>query len=139
VDGAVHRAGGPSIMEECRRIGGCPTGSAVITGAGDLPARFVVHAVGPRWRGGSGGEAGLLASCHARSLELAAEQGCRSVAFPAISTGIYGYPAELAAPTALRATLSALEDLPSVELVRFVFLTPELLGVYARALAELTP
>jgi O-acetyl-ADP-ribose deacetylase (regulator of RNase III) len=134
VDGAIHRAGGRSIMEECRRIGGCPPGSAVVTGAGELPARFVIHAVGPRWRGGTSGEAELLASCHERALELAAEHGCRTVAFPAISTGIYGYPAELAAPVALAATLAALERLPTIELVRFVFLGEALRDEYARAL-----
>jgi O-acetyl-ADP-ribose deacetylase (regulator of RNase III) len=137
VDGAIHRAGGPSIMEECRRIGGCPTGNAVLTRAGRLPARFVVHAVGPRWRGGTAGEPELLASCHVRALELAAENGCRSLAFPAISTGVYGYPPELAAPTALGATLAALQTLPSIELVRFVFLTPELCRVYSHVLSTL--
>ncbi len=137
VDGAIHRAGGPTIMEECRRIGGCSTGSAVVTGAGNLPARFVVHAVGPRWRGGSSGEAEQLAGCHTRALELAAASGCRTVAFPAISTGVYGYPPVLAAPIALAATRDALERLPSLELVRFVFLTGDLLAVYAQALEEL--
>ncbi|MGZ4399005.1 MAG: O-acetyl-ADP-ribose deacetylase [Gaiellaceae bacterium] len=137
VDGAIHRAGGPSIMEECRRIGGCPTGDAVVTGAGSLPARFVVHAVGPRWRDGRSGESELLASCHDRSLRLAAEHGCRSIAFPAISTGVYGYPARLAAPVALGATLAALERLPALKLVRFVFVGDELYAIYANTLAAL--
>ena len=92
VDGAIHRAGGPSIMEECRTIGGCPTGQAVRTGAGDLPADHVIHAVGPIWRGGEHGEADLLASAYESSLTVAADGGARSVAFPSISTGAYGYP-----------------------------------------------
>ena len=103
VDGAIHRAGGPAILAECRRLGGCETGDAKATTAGELPARWVIHTVGPVWRGGGAGEADLLASCHRRSLEVAADLGARSVAFPAISCGIYGYPPELAAPVALGA------------------------------------
>jgi O-acetyl-ADP-ribose deacetylase len=91
VDGAIHRAGGPSIIEECRRIGGCPTGSAVATGAGKLPAKWVFHAVGPIYRGREK-DVEQLASCHLKCLDLALEKGCRSIAFPAISTGVYGYP-----------------------------------------------
>ena len=137
VDGAIHRAGGPEIMAECRKIGYCATGEAVITGAGRLPARFVVHAVGPVWQGGGAEEELLLASCHERALELAREHGCRTVAFPAISTGAYGYPARLAAPIALAATSEALVRLPLIEKVRFVFLDEELCGVYEQALARL--
>ena len=121
VDGAIHGAGGPSILAECRELEGCAPGDVKVTGAGNLPARHVLHAVGPIWRGGDSNEAELLASCHRRAIELAAELGARSVAFPAISTGAYGYPVELAAPVAIEATQQALHDHPQVELARFVF------------------
>jgi len=137
VDGAIHRVGGPEIMAECRKIGHCAPGEAVITGAGRLPARFVIHAVGPIWSGGGADEELLLASCHERALELAREHGCRTVTFPAISTGAYGYPAQLAAPVALAATSDALIRLPRIEKVRFVFVDENLRGVYEQALARL--
>src|SRR5436190_660485 len=105
VDGAIHRAGGPTILEECRRLGGCETGDAKATGAGRLSARCVIHTVGPVWRGGGQGEDELLASCHRRSLEVAAELECRTVAFPAISTGVYGFPVERAARIAIGTTV----------------------------------
>jgi O-acetyl-ADP-ribose deacetylase len=133
VDGAIHRAGGPAILEECRGLGGCEPGDAKPTGGGDLPARYVIHAVGPIWHGGDEREAELLASCHRRAIELAEELGCRSVAFPAISTGAYGYPVELAAPVAIRATKEALAAHSAVELARFVFRDEATLAQYRAA------
>ena len=133
VDGAIHAAGGPSILEECRLLWGCEPGDVKATSGGALPAKHVLHAVGPIWRGGSEGEAALLASCHRRAVELADELGCRSVAFPAISTGAYGYPVELAAPVAIVATTAALTAHPSVELARFVFRDEATLDTYRKA------
>ncbi len=119
VCGAIRRAGGDEIFEECARLGGCATGDAKATGAGRLPARYVIHAVGPVWHGGAYGEAELLASAYRRSLEVAEELGCRTVAFPALSTGIYGYPPEKAAPVAV----SAVRELADrFDEIRFVFL-----------------
>jgi O-acetyl-ADP-ribose deacetylase (regulator of RNase III) len=120
VDGAIHRAGGRAIRDEAQLLGGCDTGDAKPTTAGDLPAKYVIHAVGPVWQGGDAGEAELLASCHRRSLEVADELGCRTVAFPAISTGVYGYPVELAAEVALGTTHEELEKHLRIDEVRFV-------------------
>jgi O-acetyl-ADP-ribose deacetylase (regulator of RNase III) len=128
VDGAIHRAGGPEILAECRLLGGCKTGDAKATTGGRLPARWVVHAVGPVWRGGEEGEPELLASTHRRALEVARELGARTVAFPAISCGIYGYPAELAAPVAVGATRAFEDDFDEI---RFVFRVPELRDLFA--------
>ena len=119
VDGAIHRAAGPELLQECRRLGGCETGDAKITGAGRLPMRHVIHAVGPVWRGGNQGEPELLASCYRRAIELAAEHGDARVAFPAISTGIYAYPLDAAANVAIHATQEALAQHPAVEEARF--------------------
>ncbi len=138
VDGAIHRAGGPEIMEECRRIGGCPTGEAVITTAGDLPADRVIHAVGPIWRDGGGGEADLLAGAYRSSLQLAVSEGLSSVAFPSLSTGAYRYPIEQAARVALGAVMGYLRETPdALDLVRFVLFTEADLRVYEAALEEL--
>lgn len=137
VDGAIHRAGGPSIMAECRRLGSCPTGSAVITGAGDLPARFVIHAVAPVWWGGDRGEPELLARAYERSFALAAEHGAASIALPSLGTGAYGYPLELAAPIALAAALRHLESGEQPREVTFVLFGAPALEAYDEALAKL--
>lgn len=139
VDGAIHRAAGPALMAETdsRYPEGCPTGSAVATGAGKLPAKFVFHAVGPRWRGGNRGEANLLAGAYRRCLELAVKHECKSVAFPAISTGIYGYPKDLAATVSLATVRDFLKEHGKPELVRFVLFDAESLEVFSRALEGL--
>jgi O-acetyl-ADP-ribose deacetylase (regulator of RNase III) len=133
VCGAIHAAGGPSIATECRRIGHCPTGGAVATAAGALPARFVIHAVGPVWHGGSRGEADLLASAYRSSLDEAVRVGARSIAFPAISTGIYGYPLEAATAVAVQAVSTWTGE--GVDLVRFVCFDERTLGAYRSALS----
>jgi O-acetyl-ADP-ribose deacetylase (regulator of RNase III) len=121
VDGAIHRAGGSSIMEECRKLGGCPTGQAKITGAGNLPARFVIHAVGPVYNNGKSGEAELLASAYRNSLALAREHDLKTIAFPSLSTGAYRYPIKEAAHIALSTTAEYLQKHPNTfEVVRFV-------------------
>ena len=120
VDGAIHRAAGPGLLEESRALGGCPTGEARITGGHRLKARFVIHTVGPVWRGGDRGEPELLAACYRESLRLAREHGCRTVAFPAISCGIYGYPIAEACAIAVRETEEALAAHPLPEVVTFV-------------------
>jgi O-acetyl-ADP-ribose deacetylase (regulator of RNase III) len=133
VDGAIHRAAGPELLEACRPLQGCDTGDAKATPGFGLPARWVIHTVGPVWRGGKAGEADLLASCYRRSLEVADQLGARSVAFPAISTGVYGYPAEEAATIAVdtvRATPT------SVELVRLVAFDERTRSLYEQRLTE---
>lgn len=138
VDGAIHRAGGPAILEECRAIrarqGGCPTGEAVITGAGNLPARWVVHTVGPVWQGGQQGEPALLRSCYLNALTLAAEHGAKTVAFPNISTGIFGYPKAEACAVAVAAVREFCQNNEALEAVRFVCFDPENLALYRDAL-----
>ncbi|HZN21418.1 MAG TPA: O-acetyl-ADP-ribose deacetylase [Gaiellaceae bacterium] len=130
VCGAIRRAGGEEIFEECARLGGCATGDAKATGAGRLPARHVVHAVGPVWSGGEAGEQELLASAYRRSLEVAEELGCRTIAFPALSTGVYGYPPELAAPVAV-AAVTPFEG--RFDEIRFVFLDEAMRRVFVDA------
>jgi O-acetyl-ADP-ribose deacetylase (regulator of RNase III) len=137
VDGAIHRAAGPGLMEECRRIGGCPTGSSVITGAYDLPARHVIHAVGPIYRDGESGEPELLAGCYRTALQLAVDHGCRTVAFPAISCGVYGYPVEDAARIALAETLTFLMGHSQIEQVIFVLFDERSLQIYHRVYQHL--
>jgi O-acetyl-ADP-ribose deacetylase (regulator of RNase III) len=130
VDGAIHRAGGPEILAESRLLGGCETGDAKATTAGRMPARWVVHAVGPVWRGGDAGEPELLASAHRRSLEVATALGARTVAFPAISCGVYGYPPGEAAPVAVSAVRPFLAQMDEI---RFVFVDERLRSVFAAA------
>ena len=137
VDGAIHRAAGPELLEECRKIGGCPTGEARITKGYRLPARYVIHTVGPVWQGGDRGEPEKLAACYRNSLKLAAEHGVRTIAFPGISTGVYGYPLEEATRLAMRTVKECLDELPEIEEVRFVTFGERATEVAKRTLAEL--
>ncbi|MEQ8667208.1 MAG: O-acetyl-ADP-ribose deacetylase [Rhodospirillales bacterium] len=137
VDGAIHRAAGPGLLAECRAVGGCPTGEARITGGYDLPARHVIHTVGPVWRGGGEGEDALLGSCYRSSLGLARENGLRSVAFPAISTGVYGFPAERAASIAISAVADELAESPGIERVVFCCFGAESAALHQAAIEAL--
>ena len=137
VDGAIHRAGGPAIEAECRRLGGCPTGEARVTTGGNLKARYVIHTVGPVYRDGHHREPELLASCYRESLKLASAQGIKSLAFPSISTGVYGYPIEDAARIALKTVTDYLARHPEIERVRLVLFGRAAYEVYAQALQEL--
>lgn len=135
VDGAIHRAGGPAILEECRKIGGCPTGEAVVTTAGRLPAKNVIHTVGPVWNGGKRGEPELLAACYRNSLQRAVEHGLKTVAFPNISTGVYGYPKHLAAPVAVETVRAFLAETDVIDQVLFVCFDEENFQLYNRLLS----
>lgn len=138
VDGAIHRAGGPSIMSDLKaRYKGCPTGSAVITGGGNLKAKYVIHAVGPRYSG-SPKDSELLSSAYRKSLELCTQNKISSIAFPSISTGIYGYPVEEASRIALKTVMDYLKDHPEIKLVRFVLFDSNTFNVYQEVLKELT-
>lgn len=130
VDGAIHGAAGSQLIEDCRKLGGCKTGEAKITSGFNLPARFVIHTVGPVWHGGQYGEAELLANCYRNSLKLAEENGLKSIAFPSISTGVYGYPIEMAAKVAVETVRSVEPDLKSVEEIIFCCFSSRALTVY---------
>jgi O-acetyl-ADP-ribose deacetylase (regulator of RNase III) len=136
VDGAIHRAAGPGLLAECRLLGGCETGDAKLTRGHRLPARYVIHTVGPVWRGGAGRESELLASCYRRSMELAAANAILTLAFPSISTGIYGYPIDLAAKVAVDTVRSSLHRFATIEEVVFCCFSAGDLRIYESALGE---
>ncbi len=138
VDGAIHRAGGPAIMAECRKIGGCPTGSAVVTTAGRLPARHVIHAVGPIWQGGGHRERELLGSAYHASLQRADDLELKTIAFPSLSTGAYGFPIREAAPIALRAAIHHIEVGTGLAEITWVLFSSADYQIYVEALAQLT-
>ena len=139
VDGAIHRAGGPSIMEECRKIGGCPTGSAVITTGGNLPARHVIHTVGPVYRDGKSREPELLKSAYLNSLKVAEKTGIKTIAFPSISTGVYGYPIKDASKIALSAVIDYLNGDTGIERAVFVLFSAQDSETYSKTLKEIQP
>ncbi len=136
VDGAIHRAAGPQLLAECRRLDGCQTGDAKLTQGYQLPARFVIHTVGPIWHGGERGEAALLASCYRRTIEVAAQNKLATLAFPSISTGIYGYPIKLAARIAVATVRDAVQAFPALREVIFCCHSTNDLAVYQALLAE---
>ena len=139
VDGAIHRAAGPRLLAACRSLGGCETGGAKITAGYGLPAKHVIHAVGPVWNGGTHGEPGLLASCYRKSIALAAASGCRSIAFPCISTGVYGYPLEPAARIAVAAVEGALREADGIRQVVFCCFSAADRAVYESLLGTPKP
>ena len=136
VDGAIHRAAGPELLAECRTLNGCETGRAKLTKGYRLPAKYVIHTPGPIWKGGDNGEKELLASSYRSCLELAVEHGCKSVAFPSISTGVYRFPLELAAPIAVKTVRAFLADHPQIEQVTFVCFSQQVKDAYDKALQE---
>jgi O-acetyl-ADP-ribose deacetylase (regulator of RNase III) len=137
VDGAIHRAAGRELLNECRLLGGCETGQSKITRGYKLPAKYVIHAVGPVWRGGSSGEAELLASCYASSLRLAIDNDIKSIAFPAISCGAYGYPINQAARIAVKTVIQSIDKQPAIERVVFACFEQDVLSVYRKVFEEL--
>ena len=137
VDGAIHRAGGPAIMQECRKIGSCPTGKAVITTGGNLKAQYVIHTVGPRYHDGTKGEATLLKSAYLESLKLASAKNLKSIAFPAISAGVYGYPLHEAARIALHTIIEYLKEHQDIQLVRFVLYDHTTYDIFTQELKKL--
>jgi O-acetyl-ADP-ribose deacetylase (regulator of RNase III) len=137
VDGAIHREGGPSIMQECRKIGNCPTGQAVITTGGNLKAKYVIHTVGPIYHGGNKGEAALLKSSHLESLKIASKRKIESISFPAISTGVYGYPKNEAARIALKTTIDYLKLHEDIKLVRFILFDRKTFEIFTQELKKI--
>jgi O-acetyl-ADP-ribose deacetylase (regulator of RNase III) len=137
VDGAIHRAGGPAIMEECRKIGYCPAGQAVVTTAGNLNATYIIHTVGPIYKGGTRGEANILKSAYLESLKQAVKKGAKSVSFPAISAGVYGYPLNEAAHIALKTTIEYLKENTTIDLVRFILFNQTIFDVFSEELQKL--
>ncbi len=137
VDGAIHRAAGPKLLAECRKINGCPTGEARITHGYNLPARYVIHTVGPVWRGGNSGEPELLSSCYRNTFRLMDEYDLKTIALPAISTGAYRFPMDQAARIALREACTALQTYPDIERIAFVCFNSQCMDAYQKAMKEL--